>query len=802
MNTVSKKSTLSLTKVLAEHQPELKCKVSLGFLKAFWRSLAVVTVACLAQSLSAQSLVLSWIDDSQEEEGYLIERSSDGVEFTEIAEVAGDSSEYVDTNVETGEGYSYRLRAYNVYGYSDYTDVIYAEVEADDEETDVGNTDGGSLVLHWLDNAENENGFSIERSTNGLDFVVIAETDANVTSFVDNEVIEGLLYYYRLRAFNFFGYSDYTEIASCVVETEHSEELDRSVLAETIGNADPKSESLYEIDLDAYSLTASGSGFGQYADGLQFTQVDTLGDFDLTILVHGFATDGDTGRVGLMVREDLEVDSKHESIAWAGSGYVEHVSRESNGSSTSVTKQTMVASSVYLRATRQAGVLRLRYSEDGVSWFEISGGQAAMSGKVHVGIVLGSEVEGRASVALVEVVESSIPEFEVRTAYWPYLLGQPMKQTIVGEMSDVGEYSYDSIFELHRLSASGLGYEIFEDAVRYSNVTVSGDIDLSVRLSDFAADGGYAKSGIMLRSGHNAGAAHFSMVVNGQGHFEHLSRSAAGERTSTLKGELAPEEAHLRIKKQGDMIYGYYSYDGVNWTLLKELSMALGEEFNAGLVLGSQADGQLSECRFEVTKDVQKEAGSNNPGKSLSLRMLNSFAKTSIIGVMSSEGFSIFDEFSGLYFTSASGLGYEPYADALRYTWVPAEGDFSIKVQIHDYEADGSSSRIGLMLRESLNANAPHASVALNGNGDFETLIRSATNASVAITNNGTANAAPKLRIDRVGDRISLFASRAEGGWKMLEELELPMSSTGLLGVAIGSQTDGAISSGIIEFLD
>jgi titin len=51
-----------------------------------------------------------------------VECSTDKVNFYEIADLAGDATSFVNTGLSPSVTYSYRVRAYNTGGYSDYTD--------------------------------------------------------------------------------------------------------------------------------------------------------------------------------------------------------------------------------------------------------------------------------------------------------------------------------------------------------------------------------------------------------------------------------------------------------------------------------------------------------------------------------------------------------------------------------------------------------------------------------------------------------------------------------------------------------
>ena len=64
--------------------------------------------------------------------------------------------------------------------------------------------------MSWADNSNNETGFEIERSTDGLHFNQIATTAANVTTYKDTGVSQNVTYYYRVRALHPSGDSAYS----------------------------------------------------------------------------------------------------------------------------------------------------------------------------------------------------------------------------------------------------------------------------------------------------------------------------------------------------------------------------------------------------------------------------------------------------------------------------------------------------------------------------------------------------------------------------------------------------------------
>jgi len=76
------------------------------------------------------------------------------------------------------------------------------------------------INLSWTDNSTNETGFKIERSlTSGSGFSQIATTSANAVSYSDTGLSAAITYYYRIRAYNADGNSDYSGEANATTQS-------------------------------------------------------------------------------------------------------------------------------------------------------------------------------------------------------------------------------------------------------------------------------------------------------------------------------------------------------------------------------------------------------------------------------------------------------------------------------------------------------------------------------------------------------------------------------------------------------
>ncbi|MGH7598227.1 MAG: fibronectin type III domain-containing protein [bacterium] len=173
-----------------------------------------------ASTISQTQINLAWADSSANESGFKIERKTGAAgTYAEIAIVAANVTNYSNTGLTAGTQYYYRVRAYNAGAHSAYTAEANATTLPNPPAAPTNLTATGvssvQINLAWTDNANNETGFKIERKTGGSgNYAQIATVAANVTSYSNTGLVNNTQYYYRVRAYNAGGNSNYSNTAN------------------------------------------------------------------------------------------------------------------------------------------------------------------------------------------------------------------------------------------------------------------------------------------------------------------------------------------------------------------------------------------------------------------------------------------------------------------------------------------------------------------------------------------------------------------------------------------------------------
>ena len=221
-----------------------------------------------AMEISATQINLSWTNNSGTATGVDIDRSTDGIHFSQIGTVSPATNTYSDTSLVDQTTYYYEVRAFNsTVGNSAFSNVVTVALPLAAPANLTGAVSGKTINLTWINQSAIETGFDIERSTDGVNFTQIATAGPAITSYADTGLTEHTTYYYRLRDFDASSdISPYTSVATIVLP----------IVAPTSLAATATSPTQINLNWTNTSSVATGIHVDRSADGVNYTQIATL----------------------------------------------------------------------------------------------------------------------------------------------------------------------------------------------------------------------------------------------------------------------------------------------------------------------------------------------------------------------------------------------------------------------------------------------------------------------------------------------------------------------------------------------
>src|SRR6266446_2687043 len=167
-----------------------------------------------AVAMSDSKVNVSWQDNSPNETGFEVHRSTNGPSgaFTLIATTTASAISRADTGLNPSTQYCYKVRAFKKADghttYSNFSNAGCATTLPPPAPNPPSNTQVVAVSdtrndVSWQDNSPNETGFEVYRSTNGPNgaFTLIATTTASVISRADTGLNSSTQYCYEVRAF-------------------------------------------------------------------------------------------------------------------------------------------------------------------------------------------------------------------------------------------------------------------------------------------------------------------------------------------------------------------------------------------------------------------------------------------------------------------------------------------------------------------------------------------------------------------------------------------------------------------------
>ncbi|MFN3649066.1 MAG: zinc-dependent metalloprotease family protein [Armatimonadota bacterium] len=168
-----------------------------------------------ARATSSTTIDLTWFDNAHNEAAYEVERKTANTGFTRIATVASNATSFQDDTVSSGITYTYRLRATNAAGPSEYSNTPSATPPFSPPGTPIlvavtlnGFTD---LDISWVAGVGSIDRFELQHREGATgEFSLLAELSPQTVTYKHQGLAPNSLHTYRVRATGPGGTSDWS----------------------------------------------------------------------------------------------------------------------------------------------------------------------------------------------------------------------------------------------------------------------------------------------------------------------------------------------------------------------------------------------------------------------------------------------------------------------------------------------------------------------------------------------------------------------------------------------------------------
>jgi hypothetical protein len=178
----------------------------------------------------------------------------------------------------------------------------------------------------------------------------------------------------------------------------------------------------------------------------------------------------------------------------------------------------------------------------------------------------------------------------------------------------------------------------------------------------------------------------------------------------------------------------------------------------------------------------------------------NAFWANSDIGSPSQRGASFYEPTSGTYTIAGSGADIAGSGDQFQYNYMKLSGDGSIEGRVIDVDPTHGSAKMGLMIRETLDASSKNVNILSMPTTGIRMQYRSSTGGSAgtqAIL--GSTFTPMYVKLERIGNTFNTYTKVNSGdSWTILGTRSVTMGSSVYIGIASTSHDNKDISYGQI----
>ncbi|UZR92992.1 fibronectin type III domain-containing protein [Chondrinema litorale] len=228
----------------------------------------VAPTGLVASAVSDVQIDLTWDAVDGTVTGYVIESATvnEDASFTQIDSVGSDVTSVSHIELTASTTYYYRVKAVNTISSSEYSDVVSETTmePVPDAPTSLAATafSETQIDLTWTLPASDITGLVLERAlmNEEEDFSEVASLDASATTYSDTDLEPATTYYYRIKAVNETGDSEYSSTVSATTDASTLGEPTDLVATDSTASTISISWTAGADEIEEYVVESSATG--------------------------------------------------------------------------------------------------------------------------------------------------------------------------------------------------------------------------------------------------------------------------------------------------------------------------------------------------------------------------------------------------------------------------------------------------------------------------------------------------------------------------------------------------------------
>lgn len=463
-------------------------------------------------------------------------------------------------------------------------------------------------VIHW--EAANAANYTVQGSNNNSTWTTIAtRTGGAFGERTDNVTLSGNYRYVRINGTarsvgNSWGYSvwefDVYGTAGNVDQDGDgvSDALDQCPNTPTGVNVDSNGceialplpwrngdigsprAGLASLSGGVFTTAASGTDIWNNSDSFHYVYQPVNGNVTITAQVTSLDATNPWAKAGVMIRDGLGADAKNALIAITAANGVTFQRRIATAGVSTSNQQTGAAAPYWVRLVRSGNLLTSFYSTNGSSWTQLGSETIALTNQVYVGLAHTSHDATLTGLA-------KFANVSVQTSAW---VNRDIGSPLAGSATVSGS----------TVTTRAAGDDIWNAADNFHFVyqPLTGDGALVAQVGALDATDGWAKAGVMIRDGLAANAKNALIAITSANGATFQRRTTAGAISTSINQAGITTPYWVKISRNGNLLRGYTSANGIDWTAVGNDTISLGSEVYIGLAHTSHNTAQVGNATF------------------------------------------------------------------------------------------------------------------------------------------------------------------------------------------------------------